>query len=117
MALATGAGAEVQRPLATVVIGGILSSTALTLLCSRRCIAWLEPRLAPPWTERSATDGRPDGSKRRSDGAWVGDGARPTATRGERRASMAVADRRPPHVGRSDYGVDGLSTETAMASR
>jgi cobalt-zinc-cadmium resistance protein CzcA len=32
MALATGAGAEVQRPLATVVIGGILSSTALTLL-------------------------------------------------------------------------------------
>jgi cobalt-zinc-cadmium resistance protein CzcA len=31
MALATGTGAEVQRPLATVVIGGILSSTALTL--------------------------------------------------------------------------------------
>ncbi|MBA2515281.1 MAG: CusA/CzcA family heavy metal efflux RND transporter, partial [Solirubrobacterales bacterium] len=32
MALATGRGAEVQRPLATVVAGGILSSTALTLL-------------------------------------------------------------------------------------
>ena len=32
MALATGTGAEVQRPLATVVIGGILSSTAPTLL-------------------------------------------------------------------------------------
>ena len=32
MAIATGAGAEVQRPLATVVIGGILSSTLLTLL-------------------------------------------------------------------------------------
>ena len=32
MALATGRGAEVQRPLATVVVGGILSSTALTLL-------------------------------------------------------------------------------------
>jgi cobalt-zinc-cadmium resistance protein CzcA len=32
MALAVGTGAEVQRPLATVVIGGILSSTALTLL-------------------------------------------------------------------------------------
>ncbi len=31
MALATGTGAEVQRPLATVVIGGILSSTVLTL--------------------------------------------------------------------------------------
>ncbi|TPQ38387.1 CusA/CzcA family heavy metal efflux RND transporter [Bradyrhizobium guangdongense] len=32
MAIATGAGAEVQRPLATVVIGGIISSTMLTLL-------------------------------------------------------------------------------------
>jgi cobalt-zinc-cadmium resistance protein CzcA len=32
MALATGTGSEVQRPLATVVIGGVLSSTALTLL-------------------------------------------------------------------------------------
>ncbi len=32
MALNIGTGAEVQRPLATVVIGGILSSTVLTLL-------------------------------------------------------------------------------------
>ena len=32
MALNVGAGAEVQRPLATVVIGGIMSSTLLTLL-------------------------------------------------------------------------------------
>jgi cobalt-zinc-cadmium resistance protein CzcA len=32
MALNTGTGAEVQRPLATVVIGGIISSTVLTLL-------------------------------------------------------------------------------------
>ena len=32
MALATGTGAEVQRPLATVVIGGVLSSTFLTLV-------------------------------------------------------------------------------------
>src|SRR3546814_1353853 len=31
MALATGTGAEVQRPLATVVIGGLITSTALTL--------------------------------------------------------------------------------------
>ena len=31
MALNTGTGAEVQRPLATVVIGGIISSTLLTL--------------------------------------------------------------------------------------
>jgi cobalt-zinc-cadmium resistance protein CzcA len=32
MAVAHGAGAEVQKPLATVVIGGLLSATALTLL-------------------------------------------------------------------------------------
>ena len=32
MAMATGAGSEVQRPLATVVIGGIISSTLLTLV-------------------------------------------------------------------------------------
>ena len=32
MAFNTGIGAEVQRPLATVVIGGIVSSTLLTLL-------------------------------------------------------------------------------------
>ncbi len=32
MALSTGMGAEVQRPLATVVIGGVVSSTLLTLL-------------------------------------------------------------------------------------
>ena len=32
MALAQGTGSEVQRPLATVVIGGIISSTLLTLL-------------------------------------------------------------------------------------
>jgi cobalt-zinc-cadmium resistance protein CzcA len=32
MAVNTGVGAEVQRPLATVVIGGIISSTSLTLV-------------------------------------------------------------------------------------
>jgi cobalt-zinc-cadmium resistance protein CzcA len=32
MALNTGFGAEVQRPLATVVVGGVLSSTLLTLV-------------------------------------------------------------------------------------
>jgi cobalt-zinc-cadmium resistance protein CzcA len=31
MAIATGTGAEVQKPLATVVIGGLLTATALTL--------------------------------------------------------------------------------------
>jgi heavy metal efflux system protein len=32
MALSTGAGAEVQRPLATVVIGGLFTSTMLTMI-------------------------------------------------------------------------------------
>lgn len=40
MALATSTGAEVQRPLATVVIGGILSSTALTLLLLPALYTW-----------------------------------------------------------------------------
>jgi cobalt-zinc-cadmium resistance protein CzcA len=42
MALSTGAGAEVQRPLATVVIGGLISSTVLTLLVLPTVYAWLE---------------------------------------------------------------------------
>ncbi len=41
MALATGTGAEVQRPLATVVIGGIISSTALTLLVLPALYHWV----------------------------------------------------------------------------
>ncbi|MET0793627.1 MAG: efflux RND transporter permease subunit, partial [Polyangiaceae bacterium] len=41
MALATGAGAEVQRPLATVVIGGLVSSTLLTLLVLPSAYRWL----------------------------------------------------------------------------
>ena len=32
MAIATGTGAEVQKPLATVVIGGLISATILTLV-------------------------------------------------------------------------------------
>ena len=41
MALATGTGAEVQRPLATVVIGGIISSTLLTLVLLPVLYRWL----------------------------------------------------------------------------
>ena len=41
MALNTGIGAEVQRPLATVVIGGIISSTLLTLLVLPVLYHWL----------------------------------------------------------------------------
>ena len=40
MALATSAGAEVQRPLATVVIGGLVTSTLLTLLVLPAAYAW-----------------------------------------------------------------------------
>jgi len=42
MAVATSAGAEVQRPLATVVIGGLITSTALTLLLLPMLYRWIE---------------------------------------------------------------------------
>jgi heavy metal efflux system protein len=41
MAVSTGAGAEVQRPLATVVIGGLVTSTTLTLLVLPSLYCWL----------------------------------------------------------------------------
>jgi len=44
MALSTSAGAEMQRPLATVVIGGLTTSTALTLLVLPTLYAWIESR-------------------------------------------------------------------------
>ena len=44
MAFAVGMGAEVQRPLATVVIGGILSSTLLTLFLIPVLYGWFEPK-------------------------------------------------------------------------
>jgi cobalt-zinc-cadmium resistance protein CzcA len=44
MALATGTGSEVQRPLATVVIGGVVSSTALTLLLLPALYGWVHGR-------------------------------------------------------------------------
>ena len=47
MAIASGAGGEVQRPLATVVIGGILSSTFLTLVLLPTLYEWLESRQKP----------------------------------------------------------------------
>jgi cobalt-zinc-cadmium resistance protein CzcA len=42
MAMNTGIGAEVQRPLATVVIGGLISSTLLTLLILPTLYVWIE---------------------------------------------------------------------------
>lgn len=42
MALSTGAGAEVQRPLATVVLGGLVVNTLLTLFLLPLCYLWME---------------------------------------------------------------------------
>jgi cobalt-zinc-cadmium resistance protein CzcA len=50
MAVSTGSGAEVQRPLATVVIGGLISSTILTLLVLPVLYEIVETR----FTQRSA---------------------------------------------------------------
>ena len=41
---ATGVGAEVQRPLATVVTGGLVSSTLLTLLVMPALHRWFAPK-------------------------------------------------------------------------
>ena len=51
MALATSAGAEVQRPLATVVIGGLITSTLLTLLILPTLYAWFEKDAEGEFTE------------------------------------------------------------------
>jgi cobalt-zinc-cadmium resistance protein CzcA len=62
MALSSGAGAEVQRPLATVVIGGVLTSTFLTLIVLPVLFDWVErragfspPSLIPPAKEQAET--------------------------------------------------------------
>jgi len=44
MALSQGTGAEVQRPLATVVIGGLVTSTLLTLFVLPTLYKWIESR-------------------------------------------------------------------------
>lgn len=53
MALATSAGAEVQRPLATVVIGGLITSTLLTLLILPTLYSWLERDREGEFTEEN----------------------------------------------------------------
>ena len=54
MAIATGAGAEVQRPLATVVIGGIISSTILTLLVLPALYVLFRKDSPPPFVDASS---------------------------------------------------------------
>jgi cobalt-zinc-cadmium resistance protein CzcA len=58
MAIATGPGAEVQRPLATVVIGGILSSTFLTLVLLPVLYVWFERERCPTSAVAAAADAR-----------------------------------------------------------
>jgi cobalt-zinc-cadmium resistance protein CzcA len=43
MAVSAGSGAEVQRPLATVVIGGLVTSTLLTLFVLPAVYRWFDP--------------------------------------------------------------------------
>jgi cobalt-zinc-cadmium resistance protein CzcA len=53
MALSTTAGAEVQQPLATVVIGGLVTSTLLTLLVLPAIYNWIEGGTDEPPAEEA----------------------------------------------------------------
>ncbi|WP_295118068.1 CusA/CzcA family heavy metal efflux RND transporter [uncultured Chitinophaga sp.] len=55
MALSNGSGAEVQRPLATVVIGGLVSATMLTLLVLPVLYIYFEKGMKPPKFKPAAT--------------------------------------------------------------
>lgn len=57
MALADGAGAEVQRPLATVVIGGLMTATLLTLFVLPTIYSWFEPGREPTSTNSDTAHG------------------------------------------------------------
>ncbi len=56
MAISQGAGAEVQRPLATVVIGGIITSTFLTLVLLPVLYEWIERNVRPALTTAENTE-------------------------------------------------------------
>ena len=61
MALSTGMGAEVQRPLATVVIGGLITSTFLTLFVLPTLYSWFEHDEGKEGQGgNDADEGRPD---------------------------------------------------------
>ena len=55
-ALSTGIGSEIQRPLARVVVGGLVSSTLLTLLVLPAVYAWTAGRHRAPRREIATTD-------------------------------------------------------------
>ncbi len=54
--IASGTGSEVQRPLATVVMGGLFTSTALTLLVIPSLYPWFMPRKEEIETELTGTE-------------------------------------------------------------
>jgi cobalt-zinc-cadmium resistance protein CzcA len=68
MALAHGAGAEVQKPLATVVIGGLITSTLLTLFVLPTLYAWFESGPIRTALEAPRLGASTNGSKRREHG-------------------------------------------------
>jgi len=60
MALATGTGAAVQKPLATVVIGGLLSTTPLTLIVLPALYSYFAPARPQASSDRGAEKFIPD---------------------------------------------------------
>jgi cobalt-zinc-cadmium resistance protein CzcA len=52
-----GTGSEVQRPLATVVVGGLVTSTTLTLLVIPALYAWFAPEVEAEPPRRGSRDG------------------------------------------------------------
>jgi cobalt-zinc-cadmium resistance protein CzcA len=56
MLLSSGVGAETQRPLATVVVGGLISSTLLTLILLPVLYEWLENRSDRKTAERNSRE-------------------------------------------------------------
>ena len=56
MLISTGVGAETQRPLATVVIGGLITSTLLTLLLLPLIYEWSESRAEAKQRARDAAE-------------------------------------------------------------
>jgi len=57
MAVATGTGAEVQKPLATVVIGGLITTTLLTLLVLPALYAFFDSKARTASVEAELADG------------------------------------------------------------
>ena len=60
--LATGVGSEILRPLATVVVGGLLTATALTLLVLPALYEWIESRSATPAPAKQADSDDTEGT-------------------------------------------------------